>query len=257
MKTFDNILNWTLKSGSHPFPGPDGGTCINEAALVAAGFEYRAIETVDDMPPCFSRVIAQYALVLNDSMPDNQRQCLLPYVGRLAGTADTPDVERQRVEYLVRYAVRVSVPRVLDKAGFPGLAKKCRGATTPSEAFAATDAAASATAMSSAVEYSMERASVARMTHAAFRASMAVSSAGQGGAESAVIYAAHAVAHSVDVALALYDVALDDVTSSLDGVLAIGRQAETLNPVFVSARLERAKPRVLLPVSDLDLAVAE
>ena len=35
MEGFDHILNWTLKRGSHQFPGPDGGTCINEAALVA------------------------------------------------------------------------------------------------------------------------------------------------------------------------------------------------------------------------------
>jgi hypothetical protein len=41
MHTFDHVLNWTLKRGSHLFPGPDGGTCINEAALVAAGFEYK------------------------------------------------------------------------------------------------------------------------------------------------------------------------------------------------------------------------
>jgi hypothetical protein len=43
MEGFDHILNWTLKMGSHQFPGPDGGTCINEAALVAMGFEYRPI----------------------------------------------------------------------------------------------------------------------------------------------------------------------------------------------------------------------
>ena len=34
---FGHILNWRLLAGSHPFPGPDGGTCINEAAVVAAG----------------------------------------------------------------------------------------------------------------------------------------------------------------------------------------------------------------------------
>ena len=41
MDGFDHILNWKLKAGSHPFPGKDGGTCINEAALVAAGFDYQ------------------------------------------------------------------------------------------------------------------------------------------------------------------------------------------------------------------------
>jgi hypothetical protein len=29
---FNTILNWKLPEGSHDFPGPDGGTCINEAA---------------------------------------------------------------------------------------------------------------------------------------------------------------------------------------------------------------------------------
>jgi hypothetical protein len=50
MDGFDHILNWKLKHGSHPFPGKDGGTCINEAALVAAGFEYRPVPRVEDMP---------------------------------------------------------------------------------------------------------------------------------------------------------------------------------------------------------------
>src|SRR5215204_4694173 len=33
MDDFDHILNWKLKAGSHQFPGKDGGTYINEAAL--------------------------------------------------------------------------------------------------------------------------------------------------------------------------------------------------------------------------------
>jgi hypothetical protein len=32
MEGFDQLLNWKLKAGSRPFPGKDGGTCINEAA---------------------------------------------------------------------------------------------------------------------------------------------------------------------------------------------------------------------------------
>ena len=34
MTGFDYMLNWKLKEGSHPFPGNDGGTCINEVAIV-------------------------------------------------------------------------------------------------------------------------------------------------------------------------------------------------------------------------------
>lgn len=71
---FENILKWRLLSGSHKFPGPDGGTCVNEAAIVAAGLEYRADRRAEDCPPCFSRVIAGFAIELNESMPDDLRQ---------------------------------------------------------------------------------------------------------------------------------------------------------------------------------------
>ena len=59
---WNKILNWKLLSGSHKFPGPDGGTCINEAAIVAAGFKYHAVSSAADCPPCFSRVLSAYAI---------------------------------------------------------------------------------------------------------------------------------------------------------------------------------------------------
>ena len=99
MDGFDHILNWKLKEGSHPFPGKDGGTCINEAALVAAGFEYRPVRRVEDMPQCFSRPICRLAMQLNDMANDAERQLLLPFVTRLA-CADTAPVERERAAYI-------------------------------------------------------------------------------------------------------------------------------------------------------------
>ena len=99
MDGFDHILNWTLKAGSHKFPGPDGGTCINEAALVAAGFPYQPIAIVQQMPSCFSRPICQLAMRLNDSAGDGERQRLLPFVTRLA-CADTWEIEREREAYI-------------------------------------------------------------------------------------------------------------------------------------------------------------
>ena len=100
MKGFDHILNWTLKKGSHPFPGPDGGTCINEAALVAMGFKYRPIRNMEDMPNCFSRPICRLAMLLNDEAKDDTaRQRLLPFVTRLA-CADSAKVERERASYI-------------------------------------------------------------------------------------------------------------------------------------------------------------
>ena len=99
MEGFDHILNWKLKIGSHRFPGPDGGTCINEAALVAMGFEYQPVTSVQEMPRCFSRPICRLAMCLNDSANDEKRQLLQPYVTRLA-SADTPEVERKREAHI-------------------------------------------------------------------------------------------------------------------------------------------------------------
>ena len=107
MDTFDHLLNWKLKSGSHRFPGPEGGTCINEAAVVAAGFEYQPVCTVESMPECFSRPICRLAMLLNDHASDKDRQRLLPYVTRLA-CADTPDVEATRAAYIHNQAAASS-----------------------------------------------------------------------------------------------------------------------------------------------------
>ena len=99
MEAFDTILNWKLQRGSHRFPGPNGGTCINEAAIVTAGFAYQPVQRVEDMPECFSRPICRLAMQLNDQASDEERQQLLPFVTRLA-CADTPEVERERAAYI-------------------------------------------------------------------------------------------------------------------------------------------------------------
>jgi hypothetical protein len=99
MEAFDTILNWKLRRGSHPFPGPEGGTCINEAAIVAAGYPYQVVRSVNDMPDCFSRAIYRLAMDLNDFATDKQRQQLLPFVARLA-CGDTAEVERKREIYI-------------------------------------------------------------------------------------------------------------------------------------------------------------
>jgi hypothetical protein len=108
------FLQWQLLKGSHEFPGPDGGTCLNEAAVVAAGFKYRAVEKAQDCPLCFSRVIAAYAIRLNDLMPDDLRQDLLmPFVMRLADTADTNAKEFERAQYIVAQIVERILPLAL------------------------------------------------------------------------------------------------------------------------------------------------
>ncbi|MGH1575591.1 hypothetical protein ACRAWG_39455 (plasmid) [Methylobacterium sp. P31] len=99
MSNFDHILNWKLLRGSHDFPGPDGGTCINEAAVVACGFSYQPVGSVKRMPKCFSRPVCELAMQLNDGASDEERQRLMPFVTRLA-CADMPKIERERACYI-------------------------------------------------------------------------------------------------------------------------------------------------------------
>jgi hypothetical protein len=88
---FQCMLSWKLLRGSHEFPGPHGGTCVNEAAIVAAGYPYRPVYCVKDMPASFSRPVAMLALCLNDTLDDDLRQeLLMPFVTRLSGTAVPP-----------------------------------------------------------------------------------------------------------------------------------------------------------------------
>ena len=105
MTDFSHILDWKLKVGSHQFPGRAGGTCINEAAVVAAGFPYQPIRQVEEMPDCFSRPICRLAMQLNDHASDAERQRLLAFVCRLA-CADTPDVELERARLIAAHGAR-------------------------------------------------------------------------------------------------------------------------------------------------------
>jgi hypothetical protein len=100
VRDFDHILNWKLLAGSHEFPGPEGGTCINEAAVVAAGFCYRAIDRVEKLPKCFSMVLSSFAMAINDTILDHERHKLMPFVMRLAGARDRPPVELERSNFI-------------------------------------------------------------------------------------------------------------------------------------------------------------
>lgn len=111
MEDYAHLLNWKLLYGSHDFPGPDGGTCINEAAIVAAGFAYRRVGHPRDLPSCFCPVIGEFSVWLNDRIadPDLRMTLLLPFVTRLAGTKGGPDDQRARLDAL-REHLRALLP---------------------------------------------------------------------------------------------------------------------------------------------------
>lgn len=106
------LLDWKLLSGSHDWPGPDGGTCINEAAIVVAGFEYTPVGGAEDFPACFSKELGMLLLTLNDELSDERRQKLMRFVLKLPGSRDAARVERERCRYL-----REGACRLLDASG--------------------------------------------------------------------------------------------------------------------------------------------
>jgi hypothetical protein len=100
-------INGRLETGAHEAPGPNGELCITETAAIAAGYEPRAVHSAMDCPSCFSRVIACYAIELNERLRDDARnEVLKPFICRLAGTADARRIEQQRFEFIFLESVR-------------------------------------------------------------------------------------------------------------------------------------------------------
>jgi hypothetical protein len=101
---------------------------VNEAAVIAAGFEYRAVRDVSCLPDCFSRPVSDYAVYLNDLMLHRVRNDLLmPFVTRLPGTSDSPWIEAKRAEFIVIETARRIVAAEYDEIWHkPAVATKCR-----------------------------------------------------------------------------------------------------------------------------------
>jgi hypothetical protein len=93
-----SIHGWEFRE----WPGrmAQGWISLEEAALVAGGFEGKAIGNADGAPACFSRPVMQYAMSLGLHLPDDQRRRLASFVFRLSGTADRAAVENARFEFL-------------------------------------------------------------------------------------------------------------------------------------------------------------
>lgn len=229
---FQTILNWRLLAGSHPFPGPDGGTCINEAAIVAAGLPYKAIRSSADCPPCFSRPIAAYALGLNDAMPDDARPQLIAFVLRLSGSADRPDVEAARTRRLALDSIRQILAPLCARAGMAEHAEACAGAPDLSLALAA---ARSAEWQGGAL--AQEAARMRRWRDGALQSAVArTATAAQRAAEDP-----RGAAEVAEGAAPFVPDTWARACTILDAALAIGRQAPEIDLVGARARLDAAR----------------
>jgi hypothetical protein len=230
---WNQILNWKLLAGSHEFPGPDGGTCINEAAVIAAGFKYRKIDSSDDCPACFSRLIATYTILLNDAMSDELRQeLLMPFVTRLAGTRDSDEVEIQRAVYIAIQTTKQILSHCLRFIGLENQARQCEQAEDLALACAvahANDDDATHTARSA--------------VFAALRAARAARKMGSCAADVAEFAVARAAAAVLDAAYAtdqereVFTLA----TQILDGALTLGKKPQPIETSLAIARMEAIK----------------
>src|SRR5262245_59576372 len=84
----------------------DEGVCLLEAVAWFAGQEHT------DHPPCVCPVIAVFGRSWNDSLDDQTRQRLIPYIPRMVGTAD--DLSERRAWLCLDWLSRECAPAFLE-----------------------------------------------------------------------------------------------------------------------------------------------
>lgn len=209
MTDITEIWKFPLRRGNSSHPRY--GACFMDAV------SYLEYGTLGDHPECVCPVIAAFGRVINDAMSEEGRQRLRVFIPRLVGTVD-PESERARSEYLAWQAIRVFAPLALETAGFRKQATALRNFEgSLQDAAAVADAAkvdARALGVASGVAAWAEAAArtAATWDFGGYTASCAA-------ANTVAIAANTAAANSIE----------DAIIVALDGVLAIGRQAEPMD----------------------------
>ncbi len=112
-----------LSYGSHPEPFDAEGKptlCAQEFAAYLAG------EAHSDQPECVSPVLNKFMVNWNDSLDDETRQRLRPYIVRTLGTAGD-EQDEARSYMALDWLIRVHTPAFLAAAGLTDEADKLRG----------------------------------------------------------------------------------------------------------------------------------
>jgi hypothetical protein len=230
---FQRMLEWKLLRGSHEFPGPDGGTCVNEAAIVAAGYPYRAIYRVKDLPASFSRPIAMLALCLNDTLDDELRQeLMMPFVTRLAGSADAPKIEMVRAELMLKRAAAEILAPALARSGYLEIAERCRSLRTP------TELVAIARSLRSCDSSALHRPLTSALEHAADAGRQWLS-----GLPSEVVFCTFSAIREIALLEGdrLAEKIYREVAAILDAAIEIGQQADPIGMGAIAKRMAAAK----------------
>ncbi len=127
------LTRFALGAGSHK--DPDDGLCAMEAVAWLEGLAH------SDRPDCTCPVIAEFVRGINDTMPAEERQRLIPFLPRLAGTV-APGHVWARAEHLARHALQAAAPVALGAIGLHAEAVAVRRAGNWVDAARAAQAAA-------------------------------------------------------------------------------------------------------------------
>ncbi len=194
--SFDHLFSFELSKGSHE--KAELGLCAMEAVAWLEGLSH------SDHPECTCPIIASYVRCLNDYLPQNKRQALIPYLPRLVGTVSKKH-EQKRAEFLAWQAIRVFAPAKLRASGFETKAKTLERQNR--NLIDAADAAYAARVAADAGDAAYAARAAAYAAYAAADAAYAARAAA---------YAARAAAYA----------AWGNAFDALDGVLAIGPQSQ-------------------------------
>jgi len=115
----DPLDEFLLTPGTHA--SPEDGMCAMEVVAFLAGGPHT------DHPRCACPIVSGYVRHINDNMPDDHRQRLLPYLPRLVDSV-SEDHEQARHEYFAWQAVRVFAPAALRAQGYRRYARSLENA---------------------------------------------------------------------------------------------------------------------------------
>jgi len=249
---FGRMLDWKILRGSHEFPGPDGGTCVNEAAIVAAGYPYTPVRRIDDCPASFSRPLALFAMCLNEIVLDDalRQDLLLPFVTRLAGSADTLTVDLERVGLILQRTISEIVPDAFEWAGRSREARRCRAVATPEQAVALVKELMTQEWRGARLSGLMSSISMASEDYLAYRAIDAAQYAGTAIADVAEVIGLVGGRGAAQAAEQVYRRG----AAILDAALKIGNQADPVALDVAAKRMETVKRAAL---SDRRMSVVE
>ncbi len=159
---------YTLRRGHSA--DPSGGACAMDAVNWLVHGRH------GDQPECACPVIGRYVIGINDAMPDDQRQRLLAFLPRIAGSRSAAH-EQARAEILARGAVRVLAPIALDAAGMHTEAARLRALPADCSLHDAAEAARAAWVAAEAARAAWVAAEAARAALAAEAARAAMEAA--------------------------------------------------------------------------------